>query len=214
MTKKIPGAIKGRPRAFDREAALDTALRLFWQRGFEGTAVSDLVGELKIVAPSIYAAFGSKKGLFTEAIGLYARKYGIALKDAIERGPTAEAAVRAILFDAARTFTKQGLPGGCFVASGMLVWPPQQENMARVFKSKRALMVRALSELIESGIATAELPEDTDARALGCYFGAVIEGMSVQARDGVNRRTLHKLAEIAMQAWPRSKARKHRQISA
>src|SRR5215467_16088704 len=110
MTKKIPGAIKGRPRTFERELALDTALRLFWRRGFDGTAVSDLVGELDIVAPSIYATFGSKKGLFTEAIGLYARKYGIALKDAVERETTAKAAVRAILFDAARTFTKRDLP--------------------------------------------------------------------------------------------------------
>ena len=110
MTKKIAGAIKGRPRAFDREAALDAALLLFWRRGFEGTAISDLVRELGIVAPSLYAAFGSKKALFTEAIGLYGRKYGIAMQRLIERETTAKAAVRAILFDAARTFASPGLP--------------------------------------------------------------------------------------------------------
>jgi TetR/AcrR family transcriptional regulator, copper-responsive repressor len=213
MTKKIPGAIKGRPRAFDREAVLDMALRLFWRRGFEGTAMSDLVEELKIVAPSIYAAFGSKEDLFTEAIALYARKYGIALKDATEQASSSEAAVRAILLDAARTFTRRGLPAGCFVANGMLVWPPQQVNLARVFKSKRALLVGALCEQIEAGIAAGELPRDTDARALGSYFGAVIEGMSVHARDGATERTLRKIAEIAMQAWPRSEARAKRRRS-
>jgi AcrR family transcriptional regulator len=60
---------RGRPQAFDREAALDCALRLFWTQGFEGTSISDLTEALDINPPSLYAAFGSKEELFREALG-------------------------------------------------------------------------------------------------------------------------------------------------
>jgi len=214
MTKKIAGAIKGRPRSFDREAALDAALRLFWRHGFEGTAISDLVRELGIAAPSIYAAFGSKEALFNEAIGLYGHKYGIAMKCLIEQEATAEASVRAILFDAASTFAMPGLPGGCFVASGMLAWAPPQKELARVFRSKRALMIGALRSRIDQGVAAGELPEGTDSHDLGNYYGAVIEGMSVQARDGADAQALRRVAEVAMKAWPNVEVRARRRSAA
>jgi len=84
-----PARRRGRPRAFDREAALDSALRLFWTRGFEGTSITDLTEALDINPPSLYAAFGSKDELFREALGLYGRAYGLPIEQALAEEKTA-----------------------------------------------------------------------------------------------------------------------------
>ena len=201
MTKKIPGAVRGRPRSFDRTGAVGAALRLFWNRGFEGTSITDLTGALDIVAPSLYAAFASKEGLYREAIDLYGRKYSLKLKRAIDEEPTAERAVRRILLEAARVFTRRGLPHGCFIASGMLASAPEYQPLAAVFRSKRAAMIDALDARIQQDVQKGGLPKRTDARAIAEFFGTVIEGMSVQARDGASERSLRATAELAMKVW-------------
>ncbi|MFC7740644.1 TetR/AcrR family transcriptional regulator [Nocardiopsis composta] len=64
---------RGRPRAFDRDAALAAAVRLFWERGYEAVSLSDLTAAMGIRTGSLYAAFGDKKKLFTEAVQAYRR---------------------------------------------------------------------------------------------------------------------------------------------
>ncbi|WP_159715897.1 TetR/AcrR family transcriptional regulator, partial [Geminicoccus flavidas] len=71
-----PARPRGRPRAFDREAALAKATRLFWLKGYEATSISDLTEAMGIGSPSLYAAFGSKEALYLEALRYYADHYG------------------------------------------------------------------------------------------------------------------------------------------
>src|SRR5438477_12882473 len=89
-TRRItaPGRSRGRPRAFDRDVALDRALGLFWTQGFEGTSIADLTEALDIYPPSLYTAFGSKEELFREALGLYIRAYGLPLENALSEEAT------------------------------------------------------------------------------------------------------------------------------
>src|SRR5438128_10987988 len=108
-----PTPSRGRPRAFDRGAALDRALRLFWSQGFEGTSIADLTEALDINPPSLYAAFGSKEELFREALDLYIRAYGLPLEQALREERTALDAVARILRAAARLFPAGSTPGGC-----------------------------------------------------------------------------------------------------
>jgi AcrR family transcriptional regulator len=68
---KTPEKSRGRPRSFDRDAALAAAMQVFWRRGYDGASMAELTGEMGINAPSLYAAFGSKEGLFQEALRLY-----------------------------------------------------------------------------------------------------------------------------------------------
>jgi AcrR family transcriptional regulator len=61
----------GRRRSFDEAQALETAMRVFWRRGYQGTSLSDLTAALGINKPSLYAAFGNKEQLFARALAHY-----------------------------------------------------------------------------------------------------------------------------------------------
>jgi AcrR family transcriptional regulator len=197
-----PARSRGRPRAFDREAALDRALGLFWTQGFEGTSISDLTEALDINPPSLYAAFGSKEELFREALGLYVRAYGLPVERAIAEEKTALDAVGRILREAARLFPAGATPGGCPVSSGTLTCAPDHRSIADVVAATRELMVTALEQRITVGKAKGEIPRDADPATLARYVATVISGMSVQARDGADGATLLAIAEVALAAWP------------
>src|SRR2546422_11461457 len=86
----------GRPRAFDVEKALDLALRVFWEKGYEGTALSDLTEAMGINRPSLYAAFGNKEALFRKALDRYADGPASYVREALNE-PTARAVVERLL---------------------------------------------------------------------------------------------------------------------
>src|ERR1700761_2329810 len=93
-------SIIGRPRAFDRDAALHAAMLLFWEKGFLATSMNDLCDAMGIRSPSLYAAFGSKEGLFAEAVQRYNAGADQLIWDHITDGPTAKDGVRSVLMAA------------------------------------------------------------------------------------------------------------------
>jgi len=193
---------RGRPRSFDRAAALEKALMAFWEHGYEATSVSDLTRVMGIGTPSLYAAFGDKRSLFEEAVRLYARTYGSFQDRALEEEPTARAAVRRLLREAAEEFTAPGRPYGCLEihAATNCTTPEVADSLRR----RRNAHLSALESRIRADVATGALPPDTDAPALARHVAAVFQGMSQQARDGAGREELEKVAEIAMAIWPRT----------
>jgi AcrR family transcriptional regulator len=192
----------GRPRGFDRSQAVERALRLFWANGYEGTSLADLTKALGIVPPSLYAAFGSKEGLFKEAIKLYGARYGLDLAAMADTDHSARVALERLLQEAARAFSRQNMPRGCFIASGMLNCGTDVEALSDFVAAKRSAMVQMIERCVVRGVEAGELDRSTDVAALAQFFGAVIEGMSVQARDGARRKDLEKIVEHALRAWP------------
>ncbi|MET7693364.1 TetR/AcrR family transcriptional regulator [Streptomyces sp. NPDC005483] len=193
---------RGRPRSFDRETALEKAILAFWEHGYEATSVSDLTRVMDIGAPSLYAAFGDKRSLFEEVVKEYGVRYGSFGDRALAEEPTARAAVRRMLREAAVEYTAPGHPHGCLVihAATNCSTPEVEESL----RARRNANIAALESRIGAGIAAGELPAGTDAAALARYTGAVIQGMSQQARDGASRVELEAVAEIAMTIWPRT----------
>ncbi|WP_157574172.1 TetR/AcrR family transcriptional regulator [Nocardia jejuensis] len=191
---------RGRPRSFDRDAALDKALRLFWRQGYEPTSISDLTSELGIGAPSLYAAFGDKQTLFTEAVGVYGERYGGFAARALIEEPTARAAAERTLREAAIEYTEPGRPNGCMVISAGL--NTTNTDVAAGLATKRESNVAGFEQRISADIAAGILPASTDALALARFVGAVMQGMSQSSQDGATRDELVKVAELAMLAWP------------
>jgi AcrR family transcriptional regulator len=192
----------GRPRSFDRDRALDAALSVFWEHGYDMTSISLLTGALGIGAPSLYAAFGDKETLFTEALELYLRTYAAFTLHALAEEPRARDAVERLLRDAAAAYTRPDRPHGCLLLSATTNCSPQSADMAARLRALRATSARALEDKIASGVRAGELPARTDPRALASFYGATLQGMSAHARDGATQSDLEQIADAALRAWP------------
>ncbi|MET9934144.1 MULTISPECIES: TetR/AcrR family transcriptional regulator [unclassified Streptomyces] len=191
---------RGRPRSFDRPTALEQATMAFWEHGYETTSVSDLTRAMGISAPSLYAAFGDKKTLFEEVVEAYVLSYGAYGGRAFAEEPTARGAVGRMLREAADLFTEPGRPRGCLVISAATnCSTPEVEEALR---DRRNANLAFFEDRIRRDVETGELPAGTDPRALARFSGAVLQGMSQQARDGATAEELAAVAGAAMRAWP------------
>jgi AcrR family transcriptional regulator len=189
---------RGRPRTFDRAAALETATRLFWTRGYDAVSIADLTGALGIGTPSLYAAFGDKRTLFFEAVDHFQDAYGIALGGE----QSAREAVHQLLRDAAAAYTDPHLPPGCMVVSGAVNTAAESADIGAALAKRRKDLQLAITRRIRQAVRTGELPQDTDVTGLAGFFTATVQGMSQRARDGASRRELQAVAETAIRAWP------------
>ncbi|WP_293781524.1 TetR/AcrR family transcriptional regulator [uncultured Aeromicrobium sp.] len=195
-----PTSARGRPRGFDRGAALDKAIRLFWRKGYEATSMRDLSDELGIGAPSLYAAFGGKQALFEEAVKVYDQQYGGFIDAAITEEPTAVAAMRRMFAEAPQRYTRRGLPRGCLVAAGDA--GAEDDTIRSWLAGFRNAKTRELAAKIQSDIAAGTLPHEVDPQELAGYVMAVLSGLVQRARDGASRKELEGIAHVATAALP------------
>jgi AcrR family transcriptional regulator len=192
----------GRPREFDRDEALQTAMELFWARGYEGTTLADLQKAMGgITAPSFYAAFGSKEELFREAVERYNKTQGAPIVKALLEGPTARASFEAMLRAAAESVCGQSNPRGCLIVLGGINCAPANRGIEDFLREQRAIREKVIRQRLRRGIAEGDLPRATDINGLASFYTSVIDGMAVQSRDGASRKALNTIVDCAMAAW-------------
>ena len=194
-------AERGRPRNFDRAQALQKAMEVFWSKGYEGASLTDLTEAMGINSPSLYGAFGSKEGLFREAVELYRETEGGSARRALLAAPTARDAVQAMLLASAERFTAPGLPPGCMIVLGAPAGCDNQAGVGHFLGDNRREMQSRILARLTAGAAHGELPAGADLKGLAAFYTTVLHGMSIQARDGASRKTLQSVARQAMRAW-------------
>jgi AcrR family transcriptional regulator len=194
-------ADRGRPRSFDRAVALRRAMEVFWERGYEGASLSDLTEAMGIGRPSLYAAFGSKEALFREAVELYDRVESLPVDRAIEEAPTARDAVEAMLRVNADAYAKPEKPGGCLIVLAAPVGTPEAEQVRGFLAERRQDSLESLRRRLDRAIAEGDLRATTDTKSLATFYTTVLQGLSIQARDGASRDELHQIVDRAMAAW-------------
>lgn len=191
----------GRPLSFDREIALDAAMRLFWQHGFEGTSIADLTRAMRITPPSLYAAFGDKRALFREAVDHYLGG-AESIIARIEAAPTARDAAHDLLSAAAQGNTGQDTPPGCLLASSIVSSSSSVADLREELAQIRRAIEQALAHRIARDISIGALPVDGDAEFLAGHIFAVVQGMSTMAKDGASRKKLMGIVDQAVVGWP------------
>jgi AcrR family transcriptional regulator len=192
----------GRPRSFDRDKALETAVAVFWEHGYDATSIAQLTQALGIGAPSLYAAFGDKRALFLQALDRYLHTYAAFTHTALTEETDVRAALARLLREAATAYTRPDRPQGCMLISAATNCSPQSADIAAHLRDLRAAGLRALQDKIAAAARTGEIPADTDARALATFYSAVLQGMSAQARDGATKADLQQIAQAALRALP------------
>jgi len=175
---------------------------LFWRRGYEATSISELTAEMGITPPSLYAAFGDKQQLFREAVQRYLEQSSGFSDRIFAEAPTARAAIDGLLRSAAAELTRTDRPSGCMVVTAATNCCPESADIQSSLAELRAASAARLRARIERGVAEGELKADTDVAGLATFYTTVIQGMTVQARDGAARDTLLAAAAAAMRAWP------------
>jgi AcrR family transcriptional regulator len=194
-------AITGRPRGFDRDAALEAAMLLFWRKGFAAASMNDLCDAMEIRSPSLYAAFGSKEALYLEAIEHYVQTVGPPVWDNLD-GINARTSVENMLLAGTETLPEsRAAPPGCMAMLSAVgdEWPP---TIVDVVRKVRLEVLGRLRSRLETAIAEGELPASTDTDGLSRFYLGVFQGMAVQAQDGATRAELKGMAAAAMAAWP------------
>ncbi len=189
---------RGRPRQFDRDQAIATALTMFKERGYEGTSIADLTEAIGVSPTSLYGVFPSKEALFEEAVELYQRTEGAFAGAALERGDTAFDGIHDLLVEAATHYTRGDGAGGCFVALGVLSCGIEHRAIARRMAERRLAARDAIKARLDRGKQAGELRQETDTLALAAFYAATVQGMSVQARDGCSKAELNGIARTAL----------------
>lgn len=193
----------GRPREFDIDKAIERAMVLFWRKGYEGTSLTDLTQALGLTRPSLYAAFGSKEGLFRKALERYVDVPSRYVTEALKATTAHEVAER--LLEGAIVLNTDPRHPGCLMVGnarpcGTEMDKVRQDVAARLLDGERAIAAR-----FRKAKADGDLPPDCDAADLARYVRSVIYGIAVQAASGATRTQLRKVARVALDNWPQDK---------
>ena len=193
----------GRPRGFDRDDVLERAMRLFWERGYEATSVSELTAAMGITPPSLYTFFGDKRNLFLEAVERYQSGPGCFAIKALTEEPTAESSIRRLLLDAVVAFSRPDVPKGCMVVLAATNCAAESTDIYAALAARRRAAESAVRARIAQGKRAGELAQDADVDALAGLVAATLYGLAIKARDGASRASLRKIVLQTMRAWPR-----------
>jgi AcrR family transcriptional regulator len=198
---------RGRPRLLDRNAGLDVAARLFWERGYEGTSIADLTHAMGITPPSLYATFGSKEELFRLALDHSIAQQSQRRSEMLQAKIPAYEALATYLYDIAEGDTQPDKPRGCIVSTAVLQHSEENASVARTAAAWREAAIQILKTRFDRAVSEGELPEQTDTDTLARFYGAIIQGMSAQACDGACTARLKDLVDVALTAWPGKQGR-------
>ncbi|MED5616343.1 TetR/AcrR family transcriptional regulator [Janthinobacterium sp. P210005] len=193
---------------FDRQAAVEQAMFLFWQQGYASTSLSQLKASLGggISAPSFYAAFGSKEALFREAAQCYLDTFARVTECLWDDGLAPRAAIELALRQSASMQSDAGHPPGCMVALGCMSAPTAEHAaVAAPLTQSRARTRAGFVRCVERGMASGELPGDMDAVALASVFDSFLSGVAIQTRDGVGYSVLDGAITQILRVWDASR---------
>ncbi|HFK7187678.1 TPA: TetR/AcrR family transcriptional regulator [Serratia odorifera] len=203
--RDLPEAVekpKGRPRSFDRDKALLKALDLFWRKGFEPASVAELCAAMEINPPSLYAAFGNKAKLFLEAVNYYERVYWKATWERLEQTPDITQAIDQFFSEAAEILLSPSAPCGCMVVLAAINVSADSTDVIRAVSVLRQEGKDLFEKRLGRAVRENQLPAGTNTAALATVLNTLLEGMSIEAKDGATPESLKLTGQHAIRLLP------------
>ena len=192
----------GRPRGFDRDAAVQQAMQLFWAQGYEATSLAQLKAAMGDIAPaSFYAAFKSKDALFREVVDRYLATHGQVTAPLFDPAVPPRMAVEQSLRASARMQTDGTHPLGCLVVLSTNTCSPESRHLQAMLATERQRNRTGLRACLQRAVDAGELQRDTDVSGLAATFDAFLTGISIEARDDVSLPSLDAGITELMRLW-------------
>ncbi|MGJ8757955.1 TetR/AcrR family transcriptional regulator [Acinetobacter sp. HC8-3S] len=191
-------ASRGRPRNFDRDAALEKAMNLFWQNGYEATSITELTKTMEINPPSLYSSFGNKEQLFIEVVDYYVNSFGNYRIEALKQAATAYEGIKNLLIRTIDQFYCDPDKSGCLVVSAALSGSSESQNVQDILSRERRKTVSLIKERLEQGKVDGDIVLSKNLDVLADYFGTILFGITVQAKDKVPIQHLYDSVEISL----------------
>ncbi|MCU1717002.1 TetR/AcrR family transcriptional regulator [Pseudomonas sp. 5P_3.1_Bac2] len=193
----------GRPRTFDREAALQQAMHLFWEHGYDSTSLAMLKANIGggISAPSFYAAFGSKEELFREVVQHYIKSHGHVADSLWDDQLAPRQAMETALRRSAQMQTECDHPAGCLMVISASACSPEHAQIQQLLAEQRALTRQAFEHCVQRAVDLGDLPSSINVSAFASLFVSFLMGLSIQTRDGVAIDVLETAISQIMLSW-------------
>ncbi len=176
-------------------------MKLFWEKGYEGTSLSDLTEAMGINRPSLYAAFGNKEELFKKVLERYSCATSSRFEGALNL-PSARQAIETVLRNAVARNAEPGHPGGCLGVQSALVCSEEAARVKQTLIEFRRAAECKLRQRLERAKAEGDLPGGTEPADLARFYAAIMNGLSVQSASGYTCQEMSRVIDIAMRAWP------------
>lgn len=194
---------RGRPKVFDREATLDKAMALFWQHGYEATSLSHLVEATGAKAPTLYAEFTNKEGLFRAVLERYIARFADKQEALLFRDDKSILeALNDYLSAAVNCFTSKDTPAGCFLVTTSAALAPSSEQIATTIKARHQQQEQTLARFLQIRQRNGELLAGCDITGIVRYLCCLLQGMSVSAREGADDTVLNNVVATTLRLWP------------
>ena len=207
MTADVQSCAKksrGRPKVFDRDAALDKAMTLFWEHGYEATSLADLVEATGAKAPTLYAEFINKEGLFRAVLDRYISRFAARHEAALfNEEKSVEQSLQDYFTAVATCFTSKETPAGCFMINTSATLAASSKEIARTLKTRHAQQEQTLGKFLLSRQQRGELPAQKDVQALAQWLNCILQGMSISAREGASLEDLQQIIRTTFCLWPK-----------
>ncbi len=191
-------ATAGRPRSFDKDDALKKAMYVFWEKGYEGTTMADLIQSIGMKAPSIYAAFGNKDAIFKEVVQSYLPIVVNGQLKALNSSPKIYDAVEATLKACVSLYTGKDNPHTCLVMTGAINTAPEHTEHVETLRALREDYKGAWKKRFEMAKTDRQLTDRAKPSELAEYFTTLIQGMTIKAKDGATEDELSSTSKLAL----------------
>lgn len=190
-----------RPRKFDEDAVLDQAMEIFWTHGYDGASMAELTKAMGMTAPSLYFAFGSKRGLFDAVLERYDQRRA-AHGEWVLAAPTGREAARRMLIGAVEWLTAPDEPLGCLLVQAGLATGAASCDVSVELNRRRNRVRTMMRERFEQARQQGEFAETQDPDALALYIQIIFDGLTLQAAAGTSRESLEAVVERSLMNWP------------
>jgi AcrR family transcriptional regulator len=191
----------GRPREFSEADALDAAMRVFWEKGYEGASLDDLTRAMKINRSSLYSSFGDKESLFRRVVDRYGEGPLSFLQEALNQR-SARAVIENLLRGTVTFLSDSTHPKGCLTLQGGLTCGTGSERVKQMMIDWRENGLAQLQKRMQQARSEGDLPKNVDAASLARYVFILMNGLGVQAANGASAAEMKAAIEVALKSMP------------